>query len=74
MKPTFKFLVALIAILCFSMNSMAGNTLPLRGTVVKPSDPNIQYIGRVSFANPDSPSFSWPGIQIWASFEGTSLK
>ena len=74
MKPTVKFFVALIATLCFSMNSMGQYTLPLRGTVVKPSDTNIQYIGRVSFANPDSPSFSWPGIQIWASFEGTSLK
>ncbi len=74
MKTMFKSLVVIFTTLCVSLGCHAGNTLPLRGTLVKPSDPNIQYIGRINFSHPDSPSFSWPGIQILASFEGTSLK
>ena len=31
-------------------------------------------IGRVSFRNPQSPSFTFPGVQIRAAFTGTSLK
>ncbi|MBO4314840.1 MAG: lipase [Prevotella sp.] len=49
-------------------------TLPLKGNVIKPSNPNIQYIGRVSMKNPDVIRFNYPGTQIIASFEGTSLK
>jgi len=46
----------------------------LEGKVVIPaSHPNIAYIGRVSFANPESPCFTYPGVQIRAVFEGRSL-
>lgn len=37
------------------------------------SHPNIAYIGRVSFKNPASPCFTYPGVQIRARFEGTSI-
>lgn len=37
------------------------------------NDPNIAYIGRVSFKNPESPAFTYPGVQIRAIFEGTSI-
>lgn len=40
---------------------------------ISPSHPNIAYIGRVSFTNPESPCFTYPGVQIRAIFEGTSL-
>lgn len=43
-------------------------------TWVKPSNENIQYVGRISFSNPDAPAFTYPGVQINARFEGTSLK
>ena len=69
-KKTKTILLALMAILSVH----AGNTLPIEGEWVKASDPNIQYMGRISFANPDSPAWTWPGAQILASFEGTSLK
>ena len=37
------------------------------------SDPHIVYTGRVSFAHPESPKFVYPGVQIQAIFEGTSV-
>lgn len=38
------------------------------------TDSHIQYVGRVSFQNPESPMFTFPGIQIRAAFTGTSLR
>ena len=49
-------------------------TVPLKGTVIKPSNPDIVYTGRISFTNPDRPAWNFPGIQIIAAFEGTSLR
>ena len=49
-------------------------TVPLKGTVIKPTDPRIQYTGRISFTNPDRPAWNYPGVQIMAAFEGTSLR
>ena len=58
---------------CLFGHAMA-QTLPLEGNWIKPSDSNIQYVGRVSFQNPDVPAFTYPGVQVNARFEGTSLK
>ena len=44
------------------------------GNFVKASHSNIQYVGRVSFKNPDVATFTYPGVQINARFDGTSLK
>ena len=63
------FLVALAA-----LGALASTTLPLRGTTVSPTDPNIQYIGRICFQQPQRPRFTFPGTQINACFTGTSLK
>ena len=49
-------------------------TVPLKGTVIKPTDPRIAYTGRISFTNPDRPAWNYPGVQIMAAFEGTSLR
>lgn len=42
--------------------------------VVKPTDPCIQYVGRISFQNPERPAWNYPGVQIISAFEGTSAK
>jgi lysophospholipase L1-like esterase len=34
-------------------------------------DQNIQYFGRVNFADPKNPEFDWPGVYIKARFKGT---
>ena len=62
-----------IPLVCL-MNSVMAQTLAPEGTWIAPSDSNIQYIGRISFQNPDAPVFTYPGTQINARFEGTSLR
>lgn len=52
----------------------ASTTLPLQGTVVTPTDKNIQYVGRICFDNPERPRFTFPGTQINCCFTGTSIK
>ena len=62
-----------IPLVCF-LNSVMAQTIAPEGTWIAPSDSNIQYIGRISFQNPDAPVFTYPGTQINARFEGTSLR
>ncbi len=57
-----------------SIGMQASTTLPLKGTIVSPTDKNIQYVGRICFQNPERPRFTFPGTQINARFTGTSLK
>ena len=68
-KLFFTLVLALSAI-----TASAIVTVPIRGTVISPADPHIQYAGRISFANPERPTWNFPGIQIMAAFEGTSLR
>ena len=65
-------LTALLALACMSMQAIV--TVPIKGTVVSASDPHILYAGRISFTNPEHPAFNFPGVQIRAAFEGTSLR
>lgn len=67
-------IIAAVCCLMMTGAAMASTTIPQKGTVIKASDPRIVYTGRISFANPDAPTFSYPGTQIFACFEGTSLK
>lgn len=66
------FVTLLLAVVCQA--ALATETVPVRGTVVSPADKHILYTGRISFANPERPAWNFPGIQIVAAFEGTSLK
>ncbi len=43
------------------------------GTLIPADNPSIQYFGRWDFSDPKSPSHSWPGVYIYAEFEGTSI-
>lgn len=43
-------------------------------TDIPASDARIQYVGRVNFTNPEAPLFTYPGVQIIAGFDGTSLR
>jgi hypothetical protein len=44
----------------------AANTIPA-------NNPYIQYYGRWDFSDPLAPTHSWPGVYIYAEFEGTSI-
>ena len=52
--------IALLAIVCHAASAV--KTMPLKGTVVSPSDTHILYAGRISFANPERPAWNYPGI------------
>ena len=65
-------LTALLTLMC--SGAFAIETVPIKGSIISPSDKFIQYTGRISFANPERPAWNFPGIQIIASFEGTSLR
>jgi len=43
-------------------------------THVPASDARIQYVGRVNKQQPDVIKFTYPGVQIIAGFEGTSVR
>ena len=66
-------ILALLAIGC-QCNFAANKTFPLKGTIVSPADKQIVYTGRISFANPERPAWNFPGVQIIAAVEGTSLR
>lgn len=60
-------------VLLFSIMLGAG----INGVVakrIKPSDPRLEWVGRVSLRNPEKAVFTFPGVQLWADFTGTSAK
>lgn len=65
---------SIVCTLLMTITTSAATTLPIKGTIISPTNPNICYVGRISFKNPERPMFNWPGIQIIARFEGTSLR
>ena len=70
-----KKLIVLALLAVAGQSGIAANkTFPPKGSFISPSDPLIQYAGRISFTNPERPAFNYPGIQITAAFEGTSLR
>ena len=69
-----KKLLFIALLMMVGHSALAIKTLPIKGTVISPADPGIQYTGRISFANPERPTWNFPGIQIMAVFEGTSLR
>jgi len=71
-------IVALCAAMFIPQNVMGEEmkvmTRQQEGAIISASDSHIQYVGRISFKNPASPLFTFPGVQIRAAFTGTSLK
>jgi hypothetical protein len=57
--------VCLLALLSLSAAAQA--------TLVDADHPHIQYIGRVSLANPKAPAFSWTGVSVRLRFTGPSI-
>ena len=57
-----------------ALGAQASTTVPVAGTIVLPTDSQIQYVGRICFQNPERPRFTYPGTQINVGFTGTSIK
>ena len=68
-KLSFVLLMAII----LPFTTIARTIAP-EGIWIRPTDKNIQYVGRISFKNPESPLFTYPGVQINTCFTGSSLK
>ena len=68
------FILFTIHFSLFTTIALARETQPIQGTVVSAANQYIQYTGRISFTNPEHPAWNYPGTQIIAAFEGTSLK
>ena len=64
----------LLACLLMIASCVSGKQTPLEDTRIKASDARIVYIGRINKSNPDAPLFTYPGVQVVAGFEGTSLR
>ncbi|MCQ2212964.1 MAG: GDSL-type esterase/lipase family protein [Bacteroidaceae bacterium] len=69
-------LVSTIALVLMTSSVACGqsNTMQQRGTTISPTDSHIQYIGRISFKNPEAPMWTYPGVQIRTGFTGSSIK
>ncbi|MHC4257835.1 MAG: GDSL-type esterase/lipase family protein [Planctomycetota bacterium] len=50
---------------------IAGNVQAL--VTIDADDPNIRYTGRINHADPKAPRMWWPGCNVIANFEGTSI-
>lgn len=62
-----------ITTLTYTINYTVIGKLAPPKTLILPTNPNIQYMGRVDFTRPDSVLFAYPNVTIKAKFEGTSL-
>ena len=61
--PTLSFLVSVLLISCSAKNEL----------IVDPSDPAIEYSGRINTSSGESAGLSWPGSSIRINFEGASI-
>jgi lysophospholipase L1-like esterase len=77
MKRTSLFRLSPILLKAVAVVTVALCVLPVQALephFYGPADPHIQYVGRISFLQPDRPQFNYPGTQINVAFEGTTLQ
>jgi Carbohydrate esterase 2 N-terminal/Secretion system C-terminal sorting domain/GDSL-like Lipase/Acylhydrolase len=67
MKNFYKFFFLFLLLLTASIKII------YPANIIPADNPNIQYFGRWDFSNPAAPTHSWPGVYIYAEFEGTSI-
>ncbi len=67
MKTIYNF----IFIIFLTLITCSSTILP--SVTVPADDPNIQYFGRWDFSDPKAPTHSWPGVYVYAVFDGTSI-
>ncbi|MDP3423910.1 MAG: SGNH/GDSL hydrolase family protein [Burkholderiaceae bacterium] len=56
-----------------SLWALSGLAAGAQATLVDADHPHIQYLGRVSLANPKAPAFSWTGVSVRLRFTGPSI-
>ncbi len=68
MPQRYSLLVVLAAILSWGVSGMK-----TAATMIPANNPFIQYYGRWDKSDPLHPRFSWPGVYIYAEFDGTRI-
>lgn len=66
MHSYLKFLSGIIAMTSVMASSLSAVEIPA-------NSPEIVYTGRISWQNPESPAFSYPGVSAALNFQGTSV-
>jgi lysophospholipase L1-like esterase len=61
-------------LLLFTLVALSGSSVKVKPSIIAPSHPNIQYMGRVVFNHPDTVDIWWVGTEITANFTGGSVK
>ncbi len=69
-----KKIICLIGVCLMAMLGCSAEKHEVTETDVPASDARILYVGRVDFTNPEAPLYTYPGVQIMAGFEGTSIR
>ena len=64
----------LLALLAGTAALSAQPTTNSSSTFIPADDARIAYMGRISHRIPDAVTFTYPGVSIFANFEGTSLR
>jgi len=64
----------LLALLAGTAALSAQPTTKSSSTFIPADDARIAYMGRISHRIPDAVTFTYPGVSIFAKFEGTSLR
>lgn len=73
-KHQFSFLTLTGLFISLLLSSCSTNNVKqgLQKTgIINADNPYIQYIGRFDFSNPKKVAFDWPGVYIYAKFQGT---
>lgn len=63
----------IIALSIFILSLSVGSVMAETPDTIKANHPLIEYTGRIDFSNPLTPRFSYSGVSIRASFQGTSI-
>ena len=58
-------------VVCILLLALIAGNVQARVTI-DADDPNIQYTGRINYADPKAPRMWWPGCDVFANFEMTS--
>ncbi|MBE0651360.1 MAG: endoglucanase [Bacteroidales bacterium] len=74
-KLRFLYTVATWLLVSLTLSSCSQNIAKqnsVKTGIIDANNPYIQYIGRFDFRNPKKVAFDWPGVYIYAKFQGTS--
>ena len=64
----------LLTLLIVFTTLLTANVASAKPVDIAPTDPQLEYVGRVSFNNQGNAVFTYPGVQVHALFTGNSVE